>query len=59
MAGINNVTGAKLQTKPNSKEFDENFDKIFGKKNKGNCEKCKKECNCAVSEKEQEPDKFK
>lgn len=30
--GINDVTGDKLISKVNSKEFDENYEKIFGKK---------------------------
>jgi len=28
----NDITGDNLQSRPNSKAFDENFDKIFGKK---------------------------
>ena len=28
----NNITGDDLKSRPNSKAFDENFDKIFGKK---------------------------
>jgi len=32
MASFNDITGDPLVSRPGSKEFDENFDKIFGKK---------------------------
>ena len=32
MASTNGITGDSLVNKPNSKEYEENYDKIFGKK---------------------------
>ena len=32
MASANGITGDSLVNKPNSKEYEENYDKIFGKK---------------------------
>lgn len=34
MASTNGITGDSLVNKPNSKEYEENYDKIFGKKDK-------------------------
>lgn len=34
MATTNDITGARLVSKANSKEFDDNYDKIFRKENK-------------------------
>lgn len=34
MAERNEHTGASLATKPTTKAYEENFDRIFGKKNK-------------------------
>jgi DnaJ-class molecular chaperone len=36
----NDITGDNLTSRPNSKAFDENFDKIFGKKKPRTCELC-------------------
>lgn len=36
MASYNDVTGDKIQSRTNTKEFEDNFDRIFGKKNKVN-----------------------
>ena len=33
MASYNDVTGDKIQSRINNKQFEDNFDKIFGKKN--------------------------
>ncbi len=34
MASYNDVTGDKIQSRVNTKQFEDNFDRIFGKKNK-------------------------
>lgn len=34
MASYNDVTGDKIQSRVNNKHFEDNFDKIFGKKEK-------------------------
>lgn len=36
MTSKNDITGDWIKSKPNSKQFDENFDRIFGKKEKFN-----------------------
>lgn len=46
MVTHNNITGDKIQSKANSKKFRDNFEKIFGAKNKkegacGSCASCK------------------
>ena len=33
MATTNDITGDALRSKPNSKSFNDNFERIFGKKN--------------------------
>jgi hypothetical protein len=32
VASSNDITGARLVTKPNTKEYEEGYDRIFGKK---------------------------
>jgi hypothetical protein len=34
MTSKNDITGDWIKSKPHSKQFDENFDRIFGKKEK-------------------------
>lgn len=34
MASYNDVTGDKIQSRTNNKQFEDNFDRIFGKKDK-------------------------
>lgn len=34
MSSYNDVTGDKIQSRINSKQFEDNFDRIFGKKDK-------------------------
>ena len=38
----NDITGARLVSKNNTKEYDEGYDRIFGKKNK----QIEDECEC-------------
>jgi hypothetical protein len=34
MSSYNDITGDKIQSRVNSKQFEDNFDRIFGKKDK-------------------------
>jgi hypothetical protein len=41
MTSHNPITGDKLQSKPATKEFRDNYDRIFGEKEEKCCGKCK------------------
>jgi hypothetical protein len=45
MTATNDITGDSLVSKSNSKEFRENYDKIFNKKKCKDCTRCEKKVN--------------
>jgi len=45
----NDITGANLVSKPNTKEYEEGYDRIFGKKNKQvEDECCSMDTDCCI-----------
>lgn len=51
MTSSNDITGARLISRENTKEYDEGYDRIFGKKNLDN--DCM-DCRCVIHDNDEE-----